>query len=168
MKRVMAIFSIFLLFPHGTSGYLFASMSNSPAQKPTFQEIYENYSFIESTELSEKFSYPKKEIEKERKRLRKEKENKLRELYREYQTARKELSKYQEQQKKLSSDIDKIERSDPNFKENQKHQELVDKREEVRCKILEWGIKSDKQDYQLKKDSEERYYNVLEAQLDLL
>lgn len=166
----------------------FVFSQSQASSRPTFEEVYKNYSFLETTELSVQHQYTKEEVEKEKKALLKKEREERKQTRKEHLESRGELRKRQKQLSDVSKKITLVERKYEEKKEvtengkkrterftnkealekDPDYQSLKNQKDETTCKVLEWEQKSDSVAYKLKLESSERYYEALGAQLDLL
>jgi len=185
IKKTLSISLIILLFQL-ESARLFAQNTDSP--KPTFQEIYKDYSFTQTAQLSTFYNYTESEIKKERKRLEKEEKKEAEQLKKEQRNARDQLKKSQNELKNNSKKINKISKKyeskkvvevdgkkkketvvdEAALKNDPDYQTLQKERNEIVCQVEEWRFKSNKIAYELKKESTKRYFEVLHTQVDLI
>lgn len=156
--------------------------------KPTLQEIFDNYSFLETADLSLTHSFDKKEIEKELKKLEeKEKAEKLQAI-KEQTEAKTTLKNNQNRLKQISSQMTKIRtgytgeeaviqdgktRRVPKvdydgLNQDKEYATLAEERKKLECQIKEWQVKSDANFYKLKQEKIRVHFDVLKAQLDIL
>ncbi|MBI2057551.1 MAG: M48 family metalloprotease [Candidatus Yanofskybacteria bacterium] len=161
---------------------------NQEFKKPTFEEIYQSYSFLDTANLAEIVKYPEEDIKKEFERLREKEKTERLEAKTEQRNALAELKKSQNNLKKNSDATEKLRkkytvtatviennkpRKDKRVDENAlandpAYKTLSEERKGLECLVREWQIKSDKVTYEIKLEKIRTYYEVLETQLDLL
>lgn len=155
---------------------------------PTFEELYKNYSFIQTTALAEITTYPAEELAKEQKRLDEKEKIEVGEAKKEQFLAKAQLKDYQKQLKTVSSATDKtqrkyrkdeiiIEDGKPrkvpridyeNLDKDPNYQALQEQRKKLECQVKEWEIRSNEAIYKAKLEHIKIVYEVLGTQLDLL
>ncbi|MBI2677033.1 MAG: M48 family metalloprotease [Candidatus Yanofskybacteria bacterium] len=187
IKKVLSLV-ILTIFVTSVSLNDLVVAQNQEFKKPTFEEIYQSYSFSDTANLAELVKYPEEDIKKESERLReKEKAEKL-EIKTEQKKALAELKKGQKELKKNSDAIEKLRdkytttatvvennkpRKDKRVDENAltndlEYQVLSEERKNLECQVREWQVKSDKVVHEIKLEKVKTYYEVLKTQLDLL
>src|SRR3989344_67213 len=186
-KKALTLFTL-VIFVASTSRNDLVLAQNQEFKKPTFEEIYRDYSFLNTADLAEVVKYQEEEIKKEFERLKeKEKAEKL-EFKTEQRNALAELRKSQSNLKKNSDAVEKLRnkytvtvtviennkpRKDKRVDENAlandpDHKTLSEERKSLECLVREWQVKSNKVVYEVKLEKIKNYYEVLETQLDLL
>lgn len=158
------------------------------SQPPALQDIYRDYSFLDTLELSKQQLYPKELLEKERKELKKKEQIEKKEIRKEHLANKKELAKYQKQLSEISKKInktevkhEKIETKEEDGKKktvtnldtealanDPEYQALLKEQKELRCKVTEWEIKADKEAFRDKLGGVDRFYEIANAQIDIL
>lgn len=155
---------------------------------PTFEEIFKNYSFIETANLSEIVPYSVKDIEAEQKKLDQKEKDEQASRANEYSTAKVNLKTKQKELSDLSKKIETTERkyrSQETVMEEGKpkkvpkidyeglgqdaeYKNLQEERKALVCQVREWEAKADKNVYKARQRSTHTFYEVVGTQLDLL
>ncbi|MDO8494949.1 MAG: M48 family metalloprotease [bacterium] len=186
-RKVIAMLTLSAFLMH-ISLYDLAAQKKSQLKPPTFEEIYKNYSFLETTTLAEMVQYDLKEIEKEQKRFdEKEKAEKLA-LESEHASDKAKLKEVQNQLKDAANKMTKIEskyRSDEIVIEDNKprkvpridytqldkdadYQNLLEQKKKLGCQTKEWELKANEDIFKAKREHIKTFYEVLGTHLDIL
>ncbi len=188
-KKTTAVLTLLVFFAYfSLNDWVSAQGQNQEFKKPTFEEIYKNYSFVETATLSEIVKYSEEDIKNESEKLKEKEKEERGQAKIEQKDARTELKKSQNALKNTSQAIENIKEKyqttevifengkprkekkintealekDPDF------QTLQEKRKSLECQTREWEIKSNKTVYETKLEKNKIYYEVLKTQLDLL
>lgn len=189
LKKTLSLFTLAIfLFSVTFNDLALAQSQSQEFKKPTFEEIYKNYSFLDTANLSEIVSYSEQELKKELEELKKrefaekvkiktEQKNALTELKKGQKALKENASKVEKLRKKYTTTSIVIEnnkpRKDKRVDENalandSDYQTLTKERESLECQVREWQIKSNEMIFEAKLKKIELVYEVLETQLDLL
>lgn len=155
---------------------------------PTFEKIYQDYSFRETADLSGFVTYDVKEIEKEQKRLAGKEKTETEAARKEQFLAKRQFREYQNQLKTVSDELEKIGRKYRSeetviqdgkprkvpkidydgLQKDPDYQTLQEKRKELECKVKEMEVRSNEDLHKAKLEHIKIFYEVLHTQLDLL
>ncbi len=190
-KKITSLFTLAAFLSYISLADLSAQSKNIEdlkAHPPTFEEVYKNYSFVETATLSEVVEYSKDDLKSESERLKEKEKKEVGQLKSEQKQSRVELKKSQNDLKNTSQAIEKIKEKyqttevifengkprkekkinteamekDPDF------QTLQEKRKSLECQVREWEAKSNKTAYETGLEKVKIFYEVLKTQVDLL
>ncbi len=187
LKKNGTLFTLIAFVFYTALGDL-AAQTQTAIKSPSFEEIYKNYSFIDTATLSEVVTYPKEDLDKEHKRLDQEKEAIDKKIKAEKALAEKTLKEKQKTLKDLSKNIAKVEdrykKEEVIIIDNKPHKETIldrltmgndpeyqklkQEKDALECEMWEWQLKADSIVFKTRLEKNKIYYEIPGTQLDLL